>query len=116
TDLILRDDGSTTSVYAAIGARGFATTVQQDLGENGANGVYKLDAIPASGCPAVGSWHALTAGWPAGTASGVACDPPIGDNTTLCAADANKLGRIEMAIAPSNPQVLYAEVQAVDPQ
>ena len=32
-----------------------------------------------------------------------------------CAANANKLGRIEMAIAPSNPQVLYAEVQAVDP-
>jgi hypothetical protein len=116
TDLILRDDGSTTSVYAAVGARGFATTVQQNLGKNGANGVYKLTAIPASGCPAATAWKAQTAGWPAGTASGVGCQPPIGDSTTLCAASANKLGRIEMAIAPSNPQVLYAEVQAVDPQ
>jgi len=116
TDLILRDDGATTSVYAAVGARGFATTVQQNLGKNGANGVYKLDSIPGSGCPTVGSWTALTAGWPAGTASGVACDPPLNDNTTLCAAGANKLGRIEMAIAPSDPNVLYAEVQAVDPQ
>src|SRR5262249_54356701 len=47
TDLILRDNGATTSVYAAIGARGFATTVQQNLGKNGANGVYRLNAIPA---------------------------------------------------------------------
>jgi hypothetical protein len=116
TDLILRDDGATTSVYAAVGARGFATYVQQNLGKNGANGVYKLNAIPASGCPTVGSWTPLTSGWPAGTASGVACDPPIGDLTTICAPDANKLGRIEMAIAPSDPNVLYAEVQAVDPQ
>jgi hypothetical protein len=117
TDLILRDDGTTTSVYAAIGARGYGTYVQQNLGKNGANGVYKLGAIPASGCPAAGSWTALTNGWPAGTASGVGCNPPIvPDVTTLCAANANKLGRIEMAIAPSDPQVLYAEVQAVDPQ
>src|SRR5207248_687364 len=56
TDLILRDDGATTSVYAAIGARGFATTVQQNLGRNGANGIYKLNAIPAAGCPPVSSW------------------------------------------------------------
>jgi len=117
TDLILRDDGSTTSVYAAIGARGYGTYVQQNLGKNGANGVYKLNAIPASGCPAAGSWTALKNGWPAGTAGGVGCEPPIvPDTTTLCAPNANKLGRIEMAIAPSDPQVLYAEVQAVDPQ
>jgi hypothetical protein len=118
TDLILRDDGPTTSVYAAVGARGFATTVQQNLGKNGANGIYTLSKIPpsGSGCPAVSSWTALTNGWPAGTASGVACDPPIGDNVTKCAAGANKLGRIEMAIAPSNPNVIYAEVQAIDPR
>jgi hypothetical protein len=117
TDLILRDDGSTTSIYAAIGTRGYGTYVQQNLGNNGANGVYKLGAIPASGCPAAGSWTALTNGWPAGTASGVGCNPPIvPDTTTLCALNANKLGRIEMAIAPSDPQVLYAEVQKVDPQ
>jgi len=117
TDLILRDDGSTTSVYAAIGARGYGTYVQQNLGKNGANGVYKLGAIPTSGCPTAASWVALTNGWPAGTAGGVGCEPPIVPNiTALCAANANKLGRIEMAIAPSDPQILYAEVQAVDPQ
>lgn len=80
TDLIVRDDGTTTTVYAAIGARGFATTVQQNLGKNGANGIYRLGAIPASGCPAVGDWTPLTAGWPGGTAGGVACDPPIGSS------------------------------------
>jgi hypothetical protein len=116
TDLILRDDGTTTSVFAAIGARGFATTVQQNLGKNGANGVYRLGGFPSKGCPSAGSWTALKTGWPAGTAGGVACDPPVGDSTTVCAPTANKLGRIEMAIAPSNPQVLYAEVQAVDSQ
>ena len=116
TDLILRDTGSTTKVFAAVGARGFATTVQQNLGKNGANGVYVLNSMPASGCPAVSSWTALTSGWPAGTASGVACNPPIGDMTTTCAPNANKLGRIEMAIAPSNPNVMYAEVQSIDPQ
>ena len=42
TGLILRDDGSTTSVYAAVGARGYGTFVQQNLGLNGANGIYRL--------------------------------------------------------------------------
>ena len=117
TDLILRDDGSTTSIYAAIGARGYGTYVQQNLGKNGANGVYKLGAIPASGCPSAGSWTALKNGWPVGTAGGVGCEPPlVPDMSKLCAANANKLGRIEMAIAPSDPNVLYAEVQKVDPQ
>jgi hypothetical protein len=117
TDLILRDDGSTTSVYAAIGARGYGTFVQQNLGLNGANGVYKLSAIPSGGCPAASGWKGLTTGWPVGTAKGVPCNPPLtAGNLTPCSPTANKLGRIEMAIAPSDPNVLYAEVQAVDPQ
>jgi photosystem II stability/assembly factor-like uncharacterized protein len=116
TDLILRDDGTTTSVFAAIGARGFATFVQQNLGQNGANGVYRLARLPVQGCPAVSSWVPMKSGWPTGTAGGVPCNPPIGDGTTLCKGSQNKLGRIEMAIAPNNPKVLYAEVQAVDPQ
>jgi hypothetical protein len=124
TDLIVRDGpGSTTTLFAAVGTRGFGTFVQQNLGLNGANGVYKLSGVPASGCPSVASWTPLTSGWPAGTASGVPCNPPIPDDGSVCAATANKLGRIEMAIAPStlatatpNDDVLYAEVQAVDPQ
>ena len=122
TDTVVVDAGTTTTLYAAVGARGFATTVQANLGLNGANGIYRA-TVPASGCPAAGDWTALTAGWPAGTASGIPCDPPIGDTTTFCAANSNKLGRIEMAIAPSTlatpastDDVIYAEVQAVDPQ
>jgi hypothetical protein len=115
TDLIVRDDGATTTVFAAVGARGYGTLVQQNLGKNGANGVYRLSGLPSSGCPAVSSWKALTTGWPAGTARGVPCNPPLTPNVVLCAAGANKVGRIEMAIAPSNPNVLYAEVQAIDP-
>src|SRR3954452_3868777 len=127
TGLILRDDGATTSIYAAVGARGYGTFVQQNLGLNGANAIYKLGRMPASGCPAATSWTALTNGWPVGTASGVPynpplcgtrapCTPPLGDTVTLCAATANKVGRIELAIAPSDPQVMYAEVQKIDPQ
>ena len=122
SDLIVVDAGATTDLYAAVGARGFATHVQFNLGLNGANGIYKT-TVPASGCPA--SWTLITTGingWPAGTGAGTPCDPPIGDNTELCGAAENKLGRIEMAVAPSttndaDPSVvtIYAEVQAIDP-
>jgi hypothetical protein len=115
TDLILRDDGSTTTIFAAIGARGYGTFVQQNLGKNGANGIYKLTGIPQGGCPLPGNWKKMTNGWPAGTASGVPCNPPLTPSILPCPANANKLGRIEMAIAPSDPNVLYAEVQAVEP-
>jgi hypothetical protein len=116
TDLIVRDDGTTSTAYVAIGARGYGTYVQQNLGKNGANGIYRLTKFPASGCPAAGDWTALTSGFPAGTASGIGCNPPLGDNVTMCTPTANKLGRIEMAMAPSDQKVLYAEVQAIDPQ
>ncbi len=35
--------GGTTRIIAAVGVRGFATTVQYDLGKNGANGIYSGD-------------------------------------------------------------------------
>jgi hypothetical protein len=100
TGMAVSDNGSSTDLYAAIGTRGFATPVQVDLNQNGANGVYKT-TVPASGCPA--SWTATTTGangWPAGTAGGTPYP-------------ANTLGRVELAMAPSNPNVLYAEVQAI---
>ena len=47
--------------------------------------------------------------------SGVACDYPItGGTASLCGSepvDGNQLGRIEIAVAPSNPNVIYAQVQ-----
>ena len=58
TGLLLRDTGAETQVYAFIGgARGFATTVQLDLDQNGANGVYRA-LLPASGCPT--GWETLS--------------------------------------------------------
>jgi hypothetical protein len=94
TGLLVRDMGTETRLYAAVGTRGFNTTVQPDLNLNGANAVYST-TIPASGCPA--SWDLLNNGWPAGTGGGV----PYPTNT---------MGRIELAMAPSNPDVIYAQV------
>lgn len=93
TGLLVHDTGSETILYAAIGTRGFATTVQPDLNNTGANAVYRT-TVPANGCPA--SWDLLNNGWPAGTGDGV----PGND----------QVGRIDLAISPSNPDVLYAQV------
>src|SRR5262249_29263979 len=100
TGLLVSDNGSSTDLYAAIGTRGFATPVQFDLNQNGANGVYKT-TVPASGCP--GSWtpsSTQAAAWPAGTAAGT----PYPTST---------LGRVDLAMAPSNHNVIYAQVQAI---
>ncbi|HEX8228019.1 MAG TPA: S-layer homology domain-containing protein [Chloroflexia bacterium] len=105
TGLILSDAGSFTNMYVAVGARGYSTTVQSNLAENGANGIYK-STIPVSGCPL--SWVTTSRGdngFPAGTSTGVPQYLPNG----------NQLGRIDMAIAPSDPDVLYAVVQAINP-
>ncbi|MFZ0547255.1 MAG: hypothetical protein WAM60_17540 [Candidatus Promineifilaceae bacterium] len=93
TGLNLVDEGSTTTVFAAVGTRGFPTAVQPDLDMTGANGVYST-TLPASGCPA--SWNLLNNGWPAGTGDG----NPAND----------QVGRIDMDISPSNPDVIYAQV------
>src|SRR2546421_2649969 len=51
TGLTLTDIGSSTRIIAAVGVRGFSTTVQYNLDQNGANGNYK-GTMPASWCPA----------------------------------------------------------------
>jgi len=87
---------STGVIYAAIGTRGHNTAVQPDLDKNGANGVYKTN-FPSSGCP---SWSLLTDstnGWPAGTGEGL----PFPNNT---------IGRIDLAMAPSDNDILYAQI------
>ncbi|MGE3105624.1 MAG: WD40/YVTN/BNR-like repeat-containing protein [Lysobacterales bacterium] len=101
TGIVLRDNGLSTQIIAAVGTRGFETPVQPDLNQNGANGVYR-GTMPASGCPLD---FALVSrgdnGWPAGSGGGV----PIPTNT---------LGRIDLAIAPSDSNVIYAQVAKVD--
>ncbi len=97
TGLIPVDNGDgTTRLYVAVGTRGSPTPVQIDLGLTGSNGVY-VTQVPASGCPAIASWTLLNNGWPANTGNGVA-------GGTL-------LGRIEIAIAPSRHQRMYAEAE-----
>ncbi|MGB0134606.1 WD40/YVTN/BNR-like repeat-containing protein, partial [Dokdonella sp.] len=94
TGLITQDmGGGATRVFAAVGTRGNPTTVQPDLANLGANGVYRA-TLPATGCPATGDWTLLDTGWPAGTGDG----NPAG----------KVLGRIELADSPSNPSTIYA--------
>src|SRR5437879_13286818 len=50
TGLELSNMGGSTRIITAIGTRGFATTVQYDLGNNGANGLYSA-TMGSSGCP-----------------------------------------------------------------
>ena len=104
TGLIVHDNGSSTDLFAAVGPRGFTTTVQSNLAENGANGIYKT-TVPASGCPA--SWTLTTTasnGWPAGTGGGIPGYQTGGDT----------LGRIDIAIAPNNANYIYAQAQSIN--
>ena len=107
TGLHLTDAGTTTRIIAAVGVRGFATTVQYNLNQNGANGIYK-GTIPASGCPTdfapitsnANGWTGLNA------TSGLAyVNPTTG----------NQVGRIDIAVAPSNPNYIYAQLQSIKP-
>ncbi|MDQ6939042.1 MAG: hypothetical protein M3119_02685, partial [Verrucomicrobiota bacterium] len=69
TGLELTKISGMTRIIAAVGTRGFATPVQYNLDQNGANGVYQA-TMPASGCPAnftsiatnANGWTRLNAG------------------------------------------------------
>ena len=99
TGLLAVNQGGVTQLYAAVGTRGSATPVQPDLDFNGANSIYRV-TMPSANCPA--GWQRLTRadnGWPAGIGEGTGFGP---------------VGRIEIAVAPSQPNVIYAE--AIHPQ
>lgn len=128
TGLELSDSGGgTTRIIAAIGTRGFPTTVQYDLGKNGANGLYSA-TMGSSGCPSftsiatnangfvfgnqvVGSPY--TTGAPMNAGNGTPCDYPISGGNGTCGGSTNQLGRIEIAVAPSNPNYIYAQAQSI---
>ena len=92
TGLLAVDRGGSTVLYAGVGVRGLPTPVQPDLAANGANGVYRA-SMPGSGCPALADWTLLGNGLPSGTGNGV-------PNSSR--------GRLELAVAPSDPLTLYA--------
>ena len=128
TGLELSDlGGGTTRIIAAIGTRGFPTYVQYDLGKNGANGLYSA-TMGSSGCPSFTSIASnangfvfgnqvpgspYTTGAPMNAGSGTPCDYPITGGTGTCDSSTNQLGRIDIAIAPSNSSYIYAQVQSI---
>ncbi len=105
TGLALNDVGGATRIIASVGVRGFATTVQYNLNQNGANGIYR-GTMPASGCP--GDFTLITRndnGWTnLNAGSGLAYS-----NATT----GNQVGRVDIAVAPSNPNYIYAQVQSI---
>ncbi len=91
--------------------------MQYDLGQNGANGLYE-GTMPASGCP--GDFALITSndnGFVFGTAvTGSAY--PTGANMNAGSGNpyvnittGNQLGRMDIAVAPSNPNYIYAQVR-----
>lgn len=93
TGLEIINRAGVSTLYATVGVRGHGTAVQPDLGLAGANGLYRT-TMPNAGCPAVGAWQLLTRpdnGFPAGTGQGSGAP----------------LGRLELAISPSDQNVIY---------
>jgi hypothetical protein len=142
TGLELTDmGGGVTRVIAAVGVRGFPTYVQYDLGLNGANGIYKA-TMQSTGCPAFTSIASNTNGFVFGNqvtgspyltgalmnaGSGNACNYPYqtAGNATYCGngptggsttngGTVNNLGRIDIAVAPSDPNIIYAQVGSIN--
>ncbi|OLE51478.1 MAG: hypothetical protein AUG51_23585 [Acidobacteria bacterium 13_1_20CM_3_53_8] len=120
TGLDLTNIGGTTRILAAVGTRGFATTVQYNLDQNGANGLYK-GTMPASGCPsdfalitsnANGFVFGTTvSGSPYATGNllNAGTGTPYGGNIST----GNQLGRMDIAVAPSNTNYIYAQVGSI---
>jgi hypothetical protein len=113
--------GGVTRILAAVGTRGFATTVQYDLGNNGANGLYR-GTMPASGCPSDFSSVARNDnGFVFGVqvpGSPYSTNAPMNAGTGapyVSTSSGNQLGRVEMAVAPSNSSYIYAQVQSIAP-
>jgi hypothetical protein len=46
--------------------------------------------------------------------SGTPCNYPITGGTGVCASNTNQLGRIDIAVAPSNPNTIYAQVGSIE--
>ncbi len=101
---LLRRVGSNGSseLIAAIGALGRTSTVRSDLNQSGANGIYRATWPSTPACPS--DWSLISRpnnGWP----------PNSGNGIPRTQANANPLKRIDLAIAPSDERVMYAQVE-----
>jgi len=108
-----------TRILAAVGVRGFATTVQYNLNQNGANGIYSAN-MAASGCPTFTSIASNANGFKyqstATSAYPANANMNAGTGTAYVnSSTGNQLGRIDMAVAPGNSSVIYAQVQSITP-
>jgi hypothetical protein len=119
TGLELTDmGGGTTRIVAAVGTRGFATPVQYDLNLNGANGIYNA-TMGSSGCPTFTSIAGNANGFVFGnmvTGSAYSTGAPMNAGSGAAFVDINtgdQLGRIEIAVAPSNSNYIYAQAQSI---
>ena len=54
-----------------------------------------------------------TTGAPMNAGTGTPCDYPISGGTGTCGSSTNQLGRIDIAVAPSNPNYIYAQAQSI---
>ncbi len=117
TGLELTDVGGSTRIIAAVGTRGYATPVQFDLGSNGANGIYRA-TMGTSGCPDFTSvtdntnfiYGTAVSGSPYATGANLnaTSGAPYGG-----VGVGDQLGRIDLAVAPSDPSTIYAQVQSI---
>jgi len=120
TGLELSNMGSgVTRILAAVGVRGFATTVQYNLNQNGANGIYTA-SMPVSGCPSftsiAGNGNGFRYQSTATSAYAANANMNAGSGTAyVSSTSGNQLGRIDLAVAPSNVNVIYAQVGSITP-
>lgn len=104
TGLLRRAAGGGSQLIVAVGALGRSSSVRPDLLQSGANGVYRGSWPSTASCP--NDWALISRpdnGWPANSGNGI--PRPQGN--------ANPLRRIDLAIAPSNDRVIYAQVESL---
>ena len=119
TGLELTNVSGTTRILAAVGVRGFATTVQYNLDQNGANGLYK-GTMPVGGCPSdftlvtrndngfVFGTSVTGSAYSTGATMNAGSGTPYGGVGTGV-----QNGRMDMAVAPSDPNYIYVQVGSI---
>src|SRR6476469_9425352 len=93
--------GGQTRIIAAIGARGFPSFTSIASNAN-----WFIFGTQVAGSPD-------TTGAPMNAGTGTPCDYPISGGTGTCGSSTNQLGRIDIAVAPSNPNYIYAQVCSI---